>query len=321
MATPKTGRGGAFLIGAESTWGTAVSRTAHLPLLGGDLNETVMREARPELYQGTAPTKSGTFDKGQRTSGRVSFKVTYENYGLLLKHIMGTVATTGPSATEYTHTHTLATLDALGLTGEKIRGNSTNSIIYEGLKCSRAVFKCSASLGYLRLDVDVVGETSDTNSPSSAATVSLGTGHSEVLAHQMGAMSINGANYSPIEFTLTIERGLDTGVQLLGSKFVREPTSGWVRVTLDVLVENMNDTPLTDYLADTSSADVTFGFAGTGDNDLDFTLNNQRIISVTEPLEGAGAIRQRIRFEGFDDGTDAGLSIVNKNANSSAVAN
>ena len=321
MALPKVGRGGAILIGQESTWGTAVSRTVHLPLLAGaSLDEKVMREPRPGLYTGDV-TRRSTIDKGQRVSGKLPILMTYENCGILLKHVMGAVATAGPSGTEYTHTNTLATLDGLGLTLEKIRGNSTNSIIAEGCKFSRAVLKCSPSLGYLRFDGDVIGETSDSNSPSAAATVSLGAGQSPILAHQMGNLSLNGTNYNPIEFTLTIERGLDGGVQLLGSKFVREPTSGWVRVKLDILVENLSDTPMTEYLAGTSSADVTFAFAGTGDNDLEFTLHNQEIMDFSEPLEGPGAIRQRISLEGFNDGTDAGLTIVSKNAVSTAIAN
>tara|TARA_R110000782_G_scaffold167149_1_gene259402 strand:+ start:163 stop:1125 length:963 start_codon:yes stop_codon:yes gene_type:complete len=320
MAVPKVGRGGAVLAGQESTWGTPVSRTVEMPVLSMEMSEQVMREPRLELYQG-AITKNGTADKGQRVSGKAAFAPTYENFGMWLKNIMGSLATTGPSATEYTHTHSLASLDGLGLTLEAIRGNSTNSIIYEGCKVSSASFKCSAALGYLRCDVNLIGETSDSNSPSSAATVSLGAGHSLILAHQMGNLSLNGNNYNPVEFTLNIERGLDSGVQLLGSKFIREPTSGWVRVTLDVVVEHQNDVPITEYIADTSSADVTFGFAGSGDNDLDFTLNNQKIMSVTEPVDGPNAIRQRVKLEGFNDGTDLGLVIVNKNANSSGVAN
>lgn len=319
MAPPKVGRGGAFLFGAESTWGTADTITNHLALLpGSSLDERPMREVLPMLYQNGMVTHGQMITKRRMVTGRLRFLATYENFGLILKHIMGAVATSGPSGSQYTHTHTLATLDGLGLTGEKIRGNATNSITYEGLKIRRATFRCQPGTGYLVLEVDVLGETSA--SPGSPTTVSLGSGQSPVLASQLGNFSLNGTNYNPLDFSLTVEADLDE-VQLLGSLYLREPACALRKVSMEMTVEHNSDTPITELLADTSSADLTWTFTGSGDNSLGFTLQNQRYLDVSEPLEGHGVIKQAIRLQGLGDGSDLGLSIVNKNSNSSAVAN
>ena len=94
------------MLGAETTYGTAVARTVSRPVRSVALQTNLEQAAVPDLYSGTAAT-SRRHHKARTTSGgSVSLVLAYDAMGLILKSALGAAATTG--AGPYTHTYTLA---------------------------------------------------------------------------------------------------------------------------------------------------------------------------------------------------------------------
>ena len=65
-----------------------------------------------------------------------------------------------------------------------------------------------------------------------------------------------------------------------------------------------------------TQGDATITFTD-GTRSLAITLHNATIMDYADPISGVGVIRQKVRFQGFADGTKHGLGIVLTNGNSS----
>lgn len=142
MAEIYHGRGAVIGLGEESTWGTAVSRTNWRPLISTDLTRTIEKVPRPSLRVGAAGAmRRAHYVQADNAGGSFEIEATYENVGLLIKHIMGTVATTGSGP--YTHTYTFADDVPTGLTIENVRGTGTSEV-FEGCRINTATLAVSA---------------------------------------------------------------------------------------------------------------------------------------------------------------------------------
>ena len=313
-----TARGAGIMLGAETTYGTAVARTVSRPVRSVALQTNLEQTAVPDLYSGTAAT-SRRHHKARTTSGgSVSMVLAYDAMGLILKSALGAAATTGTGP--YTHTYTLA--NALpSLTIDVIRGNSTNGEIFEG--CIINTLTLSGSPGdVVTCDLDIIAETSAAR--SSAATLSI-TEKAIVLGSNAGQFGFGGNNNDLSSFRLTVNNNVERR-PTLGSLTTAEPNrSGNMSVTMEVTLACVglnNDTFLAAQLADTNGdATITFTSAATSDRSLAITLHNAWIESATDPVNDAGVITQSLVLRGESDGTDLGLKIVAINGNSSAIGN
>ena len=85
-------------FGAESTYGTAVARTVWRPFLEETLQEEVGRRDRDHHRTGDlSHLPTGDHKLQQGIEGDVLLEATYDNLGLLWRHAIGDVTTTGPS--------------------------------------------------------------------------------------------------------------------------------------------------------------------------------------------------------------------------------
>jgi hypothetical protein len=251
------------------------------------------------------------FTASEEAGGSVTVLASFDSMGLLVKHALGAVATTGSDP--YVHAYTLSS--TLGsLTVEEIRGNSTKSEVYEGMVVNSATFECSAG-SEMTLALDFIGETASTRGSAGSPTYGTGT---TVLHHQAGTMSIAGNAYSLSSFSLTINNNIARR-QFLGSKLTAEPLrSDFSTVECSVTVD-ASDQLYTDLHADTA-ADATITFTK-GALSIEFVIQNAYIQSASDPISGAGVITQSVVLMGESDGTDEGLKISITNGSTSAVTN
>src|SRR6478672_11110434 len=106
MALP-TGLAGQVGFVSEVTPGTPVTVTRFLPFLGESLDGAPDRIDTDAIYAGRTKQSSGQWQSGNiNTTGSVNLEVFTTGIGLLLKHTLGAVATTG--AGPYVHTFTPA---------------------------------------------------------------------------------------------------------------------------------------------------------------------------------------------------------------------
>ena len=310
MASIYSGRGSAIGSGEESTWGTAVARSAWRPAISSNLLRTVERVPRPNLQTGAAGVmRRSHFTAADNAGGSVSIELTYENCGMWVKHLLGAAATTGSSP--YTHTYTLGTLPT-GLTIENIRGTGTSEV-FEGCRINTGTFAVSAG-GVMSLDLDIIAETSAAR--GTAPTPSYGAGDTPVLHSHAGQFSFNSVSYDLVSMSLAVNNALARR-QLLGSAVTKQPKrNDFQSVELSVEIE-VEDALYQSMIADDQSdAVITFT---SGALSAAFTIHNAYLTSASDPVTSAGIVSQSLSFVGESDGTDEGLSIAIVNTNSSAV--
>jgi hypothetical protein len=76
MSVPYVGIGARVCFGVESTWGTAVSRTHHLPLNANSyMRRNVARSPRGVLYTGSR-TRKGFFQPVETVEGQLVLELT-----------------------------------------------------------------------------------------------------------------------------------------------------------------------------------------------------------------------------------------------------
>lgn len=318
MAWPYLGRGAAMGIGEESTWGTAVSRTAWFRLVSSTIKRTVAKTQRGVLAESSSSrNRRAHYIGADDVGGTVVILMGYEGLGLLLKHALhGTPSTTGPSGSIYTHTFKLGTAPPTGgLTIEIIRGTGSAEV-FEGCRISKMSWEIEAG-GLMKVTLDVIGQTSA--GPTSAGTPTYTTNELDVIHHQCGTLSFNSATYTLKKFTVSLDNHLARR-PLLGSKLTADPApSDFTDVMFDAELEYEGDALLTALTADTES-DAVISFAGVSSRSLSFTVHNAYLDDTDVPVNTVGVLPMSIKFRGQSDGTDEGLQIAVANTQSSATA-
>lgn len=308
------GRGASLGMGKESTWGTAVARSNWINVASVESLRQIDKQVVPVLNIAGAAHRD--FFIGSDNAGvRVSTFPTYENFGMLLEAMMGGLATTGPSGSDYTHTYTLAADQPKGLTLEVVQGTAANSIVHEGCRVSRGRLSVEAG-GLLSMDADFMSETHA--APASAATPSLAAGQSYVAGHHFGQFGFNSNNLDVASFEVEVNNGT-TRYPVVGSKLTQELSRGIVEVTGRVTVRFVDHTQFNEFTADTQG-DATFT-ATSGSLSMAFVMQNMIWTEVGDPISDHGHFMQTLSFRCFGDGTNNGLSIAVVNTSSSGTAN
>ena len=303
-------------FGEESTWGTAVARTIWRPAVSASITRAIQRPPRSDLFADSgAAMRKGHFDQSDTVEGTIRILCTYDNVGMLLKHAIGTLGTTGTGA-PYTHTYTLAATLPTGLTIELVRGKSTNSEVFEGCKISRLVLEVAAGQEMM-LEMDFVGQTSAAR--SSAGTPSFGSTDSAVLHHHAGQMTFNSVSYDLTTYRLEVNNNLTTRF-LLGSTNTAVPVrGGFMDITVSVGIEAV-DTLYAVMTAGTAS-DLVQAFTSGADS---FTITLQNAYNPgdwRDAISDAGIVQASGTFVGESDGTDLGVAIVVLNSDSTGIGN
>ncbi len=314
---PYLGRNSAIGFGEESTWGTAVSRTAWRPLASSSLLRSATFVPRPDLKSDTTSAmRRGHYQASEEMGGSFEIAATYDNIGMLLKHSMGSVASSGSGP--YTYTYTLAAAPPTGLTIETVRGTSTKSEVFEGCKISSLNMSVNAG-ECMMISCDIVGETASAR--GTAGTPSYSGNENLVEHHHAGQLSFNSVSYDLTSFTLTVNNAVDRR-QLLGSTLTKEPLrSDFMSVELSFDLEAV-DTLYTALLAGTQGdATITFTHPTVSNRSMAFTIHNFYINTCTDSISDAGIVSASVSGVAESDGTDEGLQIVVVNDNNDPVGN
>ena len=305
------GRSACIGFAAESTWGTAVSRTNWRPVISSNLLRVPSVIPRTDLHAG-GPTRRSKFIEREVAGGSVSVLATYDNIGLLLKTAMGASSTSGTNP--YTHVYTLDN-DLPSLTIENIRGTSTNSEVFEGAKIQSLGLSCSAGTE-MTMDLDFLAETGSAR--ASAGTPSFAATEDVIRHHHAGQFTFNSVSYDLSSFSLSMTTGIDRR-DLLGSKLTKEPLrTGYAEITLNVTLEQQ-DALYVALLAGTES-DTSITFTS-GVKSFQVEVENAYIETASDPISDAGIIMQDVTIRGLSDGTNHGLKLTMINGNTAATAN
>lgn len=279
--------GSALGVGEEVTWRTAVSRNVWMPFIAESLREDPEKGARPTVNESNGGRVARKhFMKAKNVGGNVRVLATYQGQGLFWKHLLGTVATTGPASGLYTHTYTLTASHPAGLTMETVRGNSGKGERFDGCKLSRGVFSVKAGeLAELGLDV-IAGSSAGR---AAAATPSYTTSRDlPIRADEAGQVVWNSTSRYFKGLEITVDNKLARR-PLCGTLLTAEPKPSGdrvIKVKLDL--EYDDDAFQTALVADTVS-DVVVAFTDSAGRSITFTLDNAYVESVSDPISAGNA--------------------------------
>ena len=293
---PIFGRNSAIGIGAESTWGTAVARTAWFRTVSSGLKRTIERIARGTLCEADASNNiASQYTKSDDAGGPIEILMGYEGMGLWLHHLLWkTPTTTGPDGGGmYTHTFKLQTAPPTGgLTIEQLDG-SAQAEVFEGCRLNKGTWKVAVG-ELMHLSLDVIAETS--GGKVSAGTPAFTTNEIDVAHFNAGTLSFNSGTFTVLSCEWTIDHKL-VRRQQLGSSVTAEPaTNGFDEILLKVELEYDAVTFYTAFLADTAS-DAVVVFSGTGGRTLTFTLHSAFIKDVGIPVNAVGIMKQTVTLQ------------------------
>ena len=310
-----TPRNGAVGFGEESTLGTAVSRAVWRPAVALNPSLKTNSSNYQDLYRSGAGSALRHSIDSREFSDRVDLLGSYTRLGMLYKHMIGSVATTGPSGSDFTHTYDPAALPT-GLTIEGIRGSNSTSELAVGCQIADWTFSSSVSSRRAVFSLNVMGK--DSTRPSKG-TPSYGATDDPILHHHLGTVSWNGLNPKPSSVRITGNNGLER--QWTDDVVCDGYVESGDRVYGAVLVIYDRDTDAYyDAWKAQTESDLVLPYAN-GSLGFSFTLRNARITNISEPIRSGGALTREITFAPVADSTDEALELVVINENSSGIAN
>lgn len=327
MPPPARGFGGTIGAGVETTWGTEVARTNWKEMVSMGIRRQITNKPVPELGRLGQVSSHHRFNyvESDFAGGPISYCAAYDDSTLLLlTHLLGTVATTGPVSTQYTHAITLASPPPTGLTLEQISGTSggagltTMAEVFEGCKFASGKISITAG-GLLMVESEVIAQTS--SGLEAAGTPTYTTGGERIRHNHMSGLTLGAVAQAFNSLTIDIDRGLQRNHEV-GSKFTSEPYEEQLEVTCELRAKWQIDDFDIAYLAGTQS-DIVIPFLGTGDNALSITLHNCQVDDITREVNSKGAIEQVVKFHPYAESStgDQGLLLQFKNANALSTAN
>lgn len=302
-------------IGAESTFGTPVSRTKWYRVERTDLQRALRVEPVATLSSSSASANSGEFYQAEETvRGSIVIPASYQDFGLIFKNALHAAPSTS-GAGPYGHTYKLALALQVGLTIEQIVGTSGKSEVFNGCRIDSFEWSVEAQQ-YAKLTLGIIGKSAAAR--GSAGTPSYGVSY-PVLHHHAGTLSFDGASYTCAKFAVKVANKL-APVTELGALSVGSLERGdRCEVSFEAEILYRGDALHTAQLAATQGdAAITFT-DNVNSKDLTWTLHNATIHECSMPLDGVGVRRQRVVWRGYTDGTDEGLQLLITNAQSSAV--
>ena len=305
------------MFAAESTVGTDKGTLTHTQALlpGSSFENNIQRVASPELYTGTnSRTRRGFAVASNTSTGRLSFHPKYENMGLIWKHALGALSTTG--AGPYVHSYTLAEQDGLGLTMELVRGSAAQADTFIGTKIQRLRLSGRATAPFVQLDLDLVAMTM---TQAAKGTPSLGSGQTPILMTQSSKVTFDGASYDFSSFEVTLANGLDYPHRIQGADTSAEPPAGWAVITARFEMDYTDEVQITDLIAGAQS-DLVFTFTS-GSLIAEITIQNGYLTGDAGRSLADGPQSATLNYVGESDGTDLGMKIKITNADSTGTAN
>lgn len=297
---------------SETTVGTPVTVTKFVPFLSEAIknNITYLDSQTLSARRTRRATKAGT--KG--IEGPLNLEAGNTTFATLLRHMMGTIATTG--AGPYTHTASPGSLTGQAMSMQVGRPDlsTVQPFSYSGVKVN--TWELSASEGEIaHLTLNLLGMTETT--ATGLATASYDSTWAPFVFTE-GSVSIGGSGNTNVKsFTLTGDNKLEHRFRI-GSATSKEPLEIGPRDYTGSVVCDFSG--LTDYARYTGATQAALVLAfSDGTNSLTVTMNVQ-FTGETPEVGGSELLEQPLPFSAISSTSDAAaITIVLVNSESSST--
>lgn len=311
---PDLGIGTWLGFAEESTYGTAESRTHYIRAVMAGIQRARSIKPTPELFHDGVDYRRDYAEKDV-VGGDFEVLGHYEGHGILLKHLFGSVSTTGPVSSVYTHTYSMADALPTGLTIEQKIGDLSSSEVFEGCKLTRGVLSVDPA-GIMRWRFSVLGETS--GGIVAAGTPTFSTNYYPILHNHSGQIGFNSVNSKMKHFELEVNNQLAER-QLLGSLNTDEPVrQNFREVFIRATLERESAKRAAHYAE--TQGNVTLTLTRASGSDLAITGYNAKIVDIRDVISSPGIIDQQIVWRCYADGTNKAAKIVIQNSQTTAIA-
>lgn len=285
-------------FGVETTYGTAVASTDFTEALSESLQKNM-------TFEELAPLRTNSTRKRNLLTSSVGGDVTmlgnYQDVGLLLKHFVGTVDTTGGGP--YTHTFPASTgttgRSGLGLTCEIKRDTTAKTWRYAGCKVTGMSIQASQSQSP-QFTFSFLGKSEATGTVTTASYPTFDpmlTGNSTI--------TFSGATMPVQDLSLNCEWPVDEPFAMGAATFAREPSENGTLTVGGTATVIFEDAEMTQYGYFDGSTDVDIAIALTdGTHSLTVNMNKCKFTAVTANLSGRERLVGTFTFSSDYD-TDA----------------
>lgn len=307
----------------ESTYGTPVTVDRFAEFNSESVQAELGRIESPGIRAGTRVLRSDRrVPYVMGASGSVEMDVLSKGFGFWLKHMLGTVATTGPADTSvYTHTGTVGSLTGDFFTAQfgvpQIGGGTVTPKTCHGGKVKSWELACAAG-EQLKLKLDLDFE--DLEHTTSLATASYPTSM-EPITFIRGLVTIGGSSVDITSFSVKGDNGLKTDRRYLrNSALKKEPVENGLRaITADLSLDFASVTQQDRVLAATASGAqaavvlyceglTTIG-SGTAKPKVTITIPVLMFDGDTPTVGGPEVVPESLKGMALDDGTNSPVSI------------
>lgn len=231
---------------AETTYGTPVTVDTFFPFIEDGLEpnfETV--DAEDEIYVGAYVERASASDPYiAGVSGSVKMYVPTKKFGLLLKHALGQISTSGPTDSNYTHTAILNPVSKYGLslTGQSGRpfnpSGTVQPFTWHGLKVLSMELAIETE-GFLTATFEFDGEDVDTATALATASYpSIAVGAAK-FPWRLASLTVDASQVEIRHFRVKVTWPHKTDRRYLrGSALKKEPTvAGKAMVEWDAQID------------------------------------------------------------------------------------
>lgn len=163
-------------------------------------------------------------------SGAIKLEVQAKQFGLLLKHLMGTIVTTGPADSAYTHTATIGAMLGKSLLMQIGKAFTQSQVVqpmtYPGVKVIDWTLSCAVD-GILTLDLTLDAQDEQVSVVLAAASYPTS---SELLTYAGGLVQVGGAEFDVTDFSLKCTMGYNADRRFLRQNTLqKEPAEAAIR--------------------------------------------------------------------------------------------
>jgi hypothetical protein len=302
-----SGIGSQLGIATETTFNTPVTVTRFYEFTNESINYNKVTAVGLGLRAGgQVPRSQRRVVTTSDASGDITLDLPTKGLGLLLAHAMGSF----PTKTAGAFTFTLGDVYTKSFTsqvGVPQYGGTVTPKTIGGCKISSFELAVSnAGIATGRFSVDGASFTTAT----SLATASYSS-TTNLFHFAQGAVTVDGSSVANIkDFTLTVDNVLKSDRYNLGAAGIKaeQVINGFRKVSGTVTAEFTDTVLLAKFLADTTTA---LGLTFTSGSDiLSITVSAVKFDGSAPQVGGPEVIDVSFAFEGYDNGTDAPLTIV-----------
>ena len=282
------------------------------------LQTTQQRDGRSHLTTSDGAIRTGFFDVFKESGGSITVPVYFEGSTLLLKAMVGSIATTG-GPTNFTHKLQSSTTDLDSFTLGLSRGSDANGYeVFTGCMVSSGTLSLNAG-EEMQLSLDLIAQ--DSAARTTKPTPTYNASQKQIYHYEVTTdLTYNSQSYKVRSFELTVENSLERR-NVLGSKLTLSPdVTDYRTVTISVELDAETNALYNAMLAGTESSVELKVTETSGTNYMEIKLKNAIITDYSDPLSTVGRLSQSVTFTGLASSTAEALQIEIQNTLDAANA-